>query len=101
MKVKDAIDLSNLNPIIAQALAHFVQPPVQIDQQWLDLCESQLRNAKRMADIVPDWNPDKKTWQDEVAKLERDIEELRAGVDRDNLSSVKNWRMPEWGYSGT
>ena len=102
MKVKNvAIDLSNLNPIMAQALAPFVQPPVQIDQQWLDLCESQLRNAKRRAEIIPEWNPDKKRWQDEVVKIERDIEELKAGVDRDNLTSVKNWRMPEWGYAGT
>ena len=98
MKLKDAT-MNNLHPIFAMALAPFA-PPVEIDTQWLAFCEGQLRNAQRMADLKPDWNPDKQAWQDEVAKLELDIEELRAGVDRDNLSSVKNWRMPEWGYSG-
>lgn len=98
MKVKNA--LSNLNPVMAMALAPFV-PPVEIDTQWLAFCESQLRNAQRMADAKPDWNPDKRTWQAEVIKLERDIDELRAGVDRDNLTSVKNWNMPAWGTYGT
>jgi len=102
MKVKNvAIDLSNLNPIMAQALAPFVQPPVQIDEQWLRLCESELRNARRQYDLKPDWNPDKKRWADAIIRIQQDIDELKAGVDRDNLSSVKNWRMPEWGYSGT
>ena len=99
MKLKDAT-MNNLHPIFAQALAPFA-PPVEIDQQWLAFCEGQLRNAQRMADSKPDWNPDKQTWQAEVIKLERDIEELEAGVDRDNLTSVKNWTMPSWGISGT
>lgn len=102
MKVKNAaIDMSNLNPIMAQALAPFVLPQVQIDQQWLDLCESELRNARRQYESKPDWNPDKKRWADAIVRIQKDIDELRAGVDRDNLSSVRNWRMPEWGYSGT
>lgn len=99
MKLKDAT-MNNLHPIFAQALAPFVQP-VEIDTQWLAFCEGQLRNAKRMAELKPDWNHDKQTWQAEVIKLERDIEELKAGVDRDNLTSVKNWNMPAWGYAGT
>lgn len=98
MKVKNA--LSNLNPVMAMALAPFA-PPVEIDTQWLAFCEGQLRNAKWRAEITPEWNPDKQTWQAEVIKLERDIEELEAGVDRDNLTSVKNWRMPAWGSYGT
>lgn len=101
MKVKAAAGLDNLHPIMAQALAPFVLPPVQIDTRWLTFCEGQLRNARKQHDSKPDWNPDKKTWADEIVKLERDIEELKAGVQRDDLTSVKNWRMPEWGYSGT
>lgn len=98
MKVKNA--LTNLNPVIALALAPFA-PPTQIDQQWLTFCESELRNARRQYDSKPDWNPDKKTWQEEVIKLERDIEELKAGVQRDDLTSVKSWTMPAWGTYGT
>lgn len=98
MKVKNA--LTNLNPVIAMALAPFA-PPTQIDTQWLTFCEGQLRNARRQYDSKPDWNPDKQTWQAEVIKLERDIEELQAGVDRDNLTSVKNWNMPAWATYGT
>jgi hypothetical protein len=92
--------MNNLNPIFALALAPFA-PPVQIDQQWLAFCESELRNARRQYDSKPDWNPDKKTWQVEVLKLQRDIEELKAGVQRDDLTSVKNWNMPEWATYGT
>lgn len=92
--------MNNLNPIFAVALAPFA-PPVEIDTQWLAFCESELRNARRQYDSKPDWNPDKQSWQAEVIKLERDIEELKAGVDRDNLTSVKNWNMPTWGTYGT
>lgn len=99
MKLKDAT-MNNLHPIFAQALAPFVLP-VEIDTQWLAFCESELRNARRQYDSKPDWNPDKRAWADEVAKLERDIEELKAGVARDDLTSVKNWRMPAWGSYGT
>lgn len=102
MKVKNAaIDMSNLNPIFAQALAPFVQPPVQIDQQWLAFCEAELRNARRQYDSKPDWNPDKRSWADAIVRIQKDIDELKAGVDRDNLTSVKNWNMPAWGYAGT
>lgn len=92
--------MNNLNPIFAVALAPFA-PPVEIDAQWLRICESELRNARKQEALKPDWNPDKKSWQDAIKRLERDIEELKAGVSRDNLTSVKNWRMPEWGYKGT
>lgn len=102
MKVKAAAGLDNLNPIIAMALAPFAPPPaVEIDAEWLAFCEGQLRNAKYRAEILPEWNRDKKMWQDEVIKLERDIEELKAGVQRDELTSVKNWQMPAWGTYGT
>ena len=99
MKLKDAT-MNNLNPIMAMALSGFA-PPTEVDTRWLAFCESELRNARRQYDSKPDWNPDKRTWADEIIKLERDIEELKAGVTRDDLTSVKNWRMPAWGYSGT
>lgn len=92
--------MNNLHPAFALALAPFA-PPIEIDTQWLAFCESELRNARRQHESKPDWNPDKKTWQAEVIKLERDIEELKAGVSRDDLTSVKNWNMPAWGTYGT
>jgi hypothetical protein len=92
--------MNNLNPVFALALAPFA-PPVEIDIKWLAFCESELRNARRQYDSKPDWNADKQTWAAEIVKLERDIEELKAGVARDDLTSVKNWNMPAWGYSGT
>ena len=98
MKVKNA--LSNLNPVFAVALAPFM-PPVEIDEQWLAMCESELRNARRQYESKPDWNPDKRRWADAIVRIQQDIDELKAGVDRDNLTSVKNWRMPAWGCSGT
>jgi hypothetical protein len=41
------------------------------------------------------------SWANAIARLARDIEELKAGVGGDDLSSVKNWRMPAWGSYGT
>ena len=99
MKLKDAT-MNNLHPIFAQALAPFVQP-VEIDAKTLASRESELRNARKQYDSKPDWNPDKQTWANAIVRLERDIEELQAGVARDDLTSVKNWRMPAWGSYGT
>lgn len=92
--------MSNLNPIFAVALAPFC-PPAKIDERALANAESDLRNARKQYDSKPDWNPDKKTWAKAIERLERDIEELQAGVARDQLTSVKNWRMPDWGTYGT
>lgn len=99
MKLKDAT-MNNLHPIFAQALAPFF-PPVEIDTKTLSSRESELRNARKQYDSKPDWNPDKQTWANAIVRIERDIEELKAGVARDNLTSVKNWRMPAWGTYGT
>lgn len=99
MKLKDAT-MNNLHPIFAQALAPFVLP-VEIDTQWLAFCESELRNARRQYDSKPDWNPDKRTWANAIVRIQQDIDELKAGVARDDLTSVKNWRMPAWGSYGT
>lgn len=90
-----------LHPAMVEALASVAPPPVKIDSQWLAFCKSQLSNARKQHALKPDWNPDKAIWQDEIIKLERDIEELKAGVQRDQLTSVKNWQMPEWGTKGT
>jgi hypothetical protein len=92
--------MTNLNPVIAMALAPFA-PPVEIDTKTLANRESDLRNARKQYDSKPDSNPDKQTWAAEIAKLARDIEELKAGVAREDLTSVKNWRMPAWGSYGT
>jgi hypothetical protein len=92
--------MTNLNPVIAMALAPFA-PPVEIDTRWLAFCESELRNARKQYDSKPDWNPDKQTWAAAIVRLERDIEELKAGVARDDLTSVKSWTMPAWGSYGT
>lgn len=99
MKLKDAT-MNNLHPIFAMALAPFA-PPVEIDAKTLANRESDLRNARKQYESKPDWNPDKQTWAAEIVRLERDIEELKAGVARDDLTSVKNWRMPAWGSYGT
>jgi hypothetical protein len=99
VKLKDAT-MNNLHPIMAMALSGFA-PPTDVDTRWLAFCESELRNARRQYDSKPDWNADKKTWADAIVRIQQDIDELKAGVQRDDLSSVKNWRMPAWGYSGT
>jgi len=92
--------MTNLNPVIAMALAPFA-PPVEIDTKTLANRESELRNAIKQHDSKPDWNRDKQTWANAIVRLERDIEELKAGVAREDLTSVKNWRMPAWGSYGT
>ena len=92
--------MTNLNPVIALALAPFA-PPVEIDTKTLASRESELRNARKQYDSKPDWNPDKQTWANAIVRLERDIEELKAGVARDDLTSVKSWTMPAWGTYGT
>lgn len=92
--------MTNLNPVIAMALAPFA-PPIEIDTKTLASRESELRNARKQYDSKPDWNPDKQTWANAIVRLERDIEELKAGVARDDLTSVKNWTMPAWGTYGT
>ena len=99
MKLKDAT-INNLHPIFAMALAPFA-PPVEIDTQWLAFCESELRNARRQHDSKPDWHGAKQEWAKAIVRLERDIEELKAGVARDQLTTAKNWRMPDWGTYGT
>ena len=98
MKIKDAF--TNLNPAIAMALAPFA-PPAKVDTQWLAYCESELRNAIKQHDSKPDWNPDKQTWANAIVRLERDIEELEAGVSREDLTSAKRWTIPAWGTYGT
>lgn len=92
--------MTNLNPVIAMALAPFA-PPVEIDTKTLASRESELRNARKQYDSKPDWNPDKQTWANAIVRLERDIEELKAGVARGDLTSVKSWTMPAWGTYGT
>lgn len=99
MKLKDAT-MNNLHPVIAMALAPFV-PPVEVDTKTLASRESELRNARKQYDSKPDWNPDKQTWANAIVRIQQDIDELKSGVDRDNLTSAKNWRMPAWGSYGT
>lgn len=98
MKLKDAT-INNLHPIFAVALAPFA-PPAQVDTQWLAYCESELRNARRQHESKADWNPDKKTWANAIVRIQQDIDELKAGVSRDDLTSAKSWTMPAWGTYG-
>lgn len=60
--------------------------------------ESDLRNAIKQHASKPEWNPDKKIWADAIVRIEQDIADLKAGRE---MTSVKNWRMPEWGTRGS
>ena len=97
----NAIDLSNLNPVIAQALAPFVQPALQLDADQLRDLETIDNNIR----MFSGYGPAGQSTLDALVRGRAQLIEYWAD-ERDFLDVdvvVRNLvtRIPAWGTYGT